>query len=109
MRDVAAMLLATVQLPGRGTVLDVGCGSGGTMAWWHANHPDWRPIGLEVSLDGLIAARPMGLALSKASALQLPHPNGSVDLIISFDVLQHLPLDEGDVLATCGDASSAEA
>ena len=34
MRDIAARLLDKAQLPENGSVLDAGCGSGQTMAWF---------------------------------------------------------------------------
>ena len=96
MRDVAAHLLRRFPLPERGLLLDVGCGSGQSMAWFLADHPGWRAIGLDVSEHGLASAAEHGLAVHKASALELPIPSGSVDLILCLDVLQHLPLDGGD-------------
>jgi len=97
MRDVAAMLLDRAQLGSTGMLLDIGCGSGQTMAWFLEEHPAWRAVGLDVAPDGLLAARTMGTtAVMRASALDLPVPAGAVDLTISLDVLQHLPLDGGD-------------
>lgn len=97
MRDVAAMLLHLVALPRTGLLLDVGCGSGQTMSWFAGLHPGWRTIGLDVASDGLTAARALGIrSVLRASALQLPMPSASVDLVITLDVLQHVPLDGGD-------------
>ena len=36
---------------------------------------------------------------SRASALALPYPSSTADVVVSLDVLQHVPLDGGDVLA----------
>ena len=100
MRDVAASLLGLVELPHRGTLLDVGCGSGQTMEWFRHLHPEWSAFGLDVALEGLQAARTNGTqGVLRASALELPFPSGSMDLVITLDVLQHLPLDGGDVRA----------
>ena len=99
MRDVAAMLLGGAGLPSAGTMLDVGCGSGQTMDWMLGRYPAWRAVGLDVAEDGLRAAHAAGLAVSRASALRLPHPDASVDLVITLDVLQHLPLEGGDAVA----------
>ena len=50
--------------------------------------------------EGLLAARALGVrAVLRASALNLPVPTASVDLVVTLDVLQHLPLDGGDVRA----------
>ena len=99
MRDVAAMLLDGAALPPAGTMLDVGCGSGQTMDWLLGRYPAWRAVGLDVAEDGLRAAHAAGLPVSRASALRLPHRDRSVDLVVTLDVLQHLPLDGGDATA----------
>src|SRR6188768_1439950 len=97
MRDVAASLLGDVPLPKAGLLLDVGCGSGQTMQWFAASHPAWRVVGLDVATEGLVAARALGsTTVLEGSALDLPVPSGSVDLVVTLDVLQHLPLQGGD-------------
>jgi SAM-dependent methyltransferase len=97
MRDVAARLLDRVRLPAEGLLLDVGCGSGQTMAWFLNRYPGWRAMGLDLAVDPLRAAKLAGSArVMCASALDLPVASGSVGLVISLDVLQHLPLDGGD-------------
>ena len=100
MRDVAAKMLLDAELPSTGTVLDVGCGSGQTMAWFLASHPGWRATGIDVAPHGLRAARSLGLRdVLLASALDLPFGAATVDLAITLDVVQHLPLGGGDVAA----------
>jgi SAM-dependent methyltransferase len=100
MRDVAGILLAPVALPQNGVILDAGCGSGQTMRWvLRRLGTGWRAVGLDVSMDGVAAARASGLDVIHASALEIPLPTASVDLIITLDVLQHLPLGGGDVTA----------
>jgi SAM-dependent methyltransferase len=96
MRDVIELLLADARLPEAGVLLDVGCGSGQSMRWFLEQHPKWRTAGLDVSWDGLRAARALGQAVHRASALALPHPDASVDLVLTLDVIQHLPLRGGD-------------
>jgi SAM-dependent methyltransferase len=97
MRDVAASLLNLAPLPGQGHLLDVGCGSGQTMTWFQSLYPGWQTFGLDVAIEGLAAARSAGLrGVIRASALNLPVATASMDLVISLDVLQHLPLSHGD-------------
>jgi SAM-dependent methyltransferase len=96
MREVATELLSLAALPGSGMMLDVGCGSGQTMSWFTQTHPGWRSFGLDVAPEGLAAATALGESVLRASALDLPARSASVDLIITLDVLQHLPLDGGD-------------
>lgn len=100
MRDAGARLLALAELPERGRLLDLGCGSGQTMAWFREAHPDWTTVGLDVALEGLRAGRALGESgILAASALQIPLDDASVDLVITLDVLQHLPLNRGDETA----------
>jgi len=99
MRDVAGMLLRDVRLPATGTMLDVGCGSGQTGLWFGAMYPGWRVIGLDLAPEGLSAARNLGIDVSRASALDLPHRDASVDAVVTLDVMQHLPLNGGDLRA----------
>ena len=100
MRDVATLLLETADLPPAGLLLDIGCGSGQTMEWFGRTHPGWRAVGIDVAAEGLAAARSRGLeSVAKASALELPFESASVDLVITLDVLQHLPLGGGDARA----------
>ena len=99
MREIAAMLLQDVSLPRAGTLLDVGCGSGQTMTWFETLCPGWRTFGLDVAVDGLKAAQDGGGRVCRASALTIPLASRTVDLVITLDVLQHLPLENGDVRA----------
>jgi len=100
MRDLASRLLEDAGLPPRGTLLDVGCGSGQTMAWFRTRWTAWDTVGLDLALDGLRPARAESRErVVAATALQLPCAPGSVDAVITLDVLQHLPLGGGDATA----------
>lgn len=99
MRDVASSLLRLTALPAAGAMLDIGCGSGQTMSWFTSARPGWRSVGLDVAPDGLAAARALGESVMRASALDLPVRTASTDLVITLDVLQHLPLGGGDLRA----------
>jgi len=99
MRDVSARLIELASLGDKPTVLDVGCGSGQTVAWLRAAHEGWKTVGLDIALEGLTAAREEGLDVIRASALDIPFASGSVDFITALDVLHHLPLAGGDVAA----------
>ena len=99
MRDVAAKLLADVRLPPDGTIIDVGCGSGQTLTWFTQRFGSWRPLGCDISEDAVVAARRLGFEITKASALELPYPGESADVVTSLDVLQHVPLGGGDLVA----------
>jgi SAM-dependent methyltransferase len=99
MRDTAARLLRDAGLPAEGVALDVGCGSGQTMAWLRSLYPGWRYVGLDVAAEGLRAARAIDEDVLQASALALPFPAGSADLVVTLDVVQHLPFPDGDLAA----------
>lgn len=97
MRDVAAALLEEAELPAEGVLLDAGCGSGQTMEWFLAARPGWQAAGLDVAPEGLTAGTAAGVPnLLQASVLELPVATASVDMVITLDVLQHLPLRGGD-------------
>jgi SAM-dependent methyltransferase len=96
MRDIAQNLLADVGLPERGVMVDAGCGSGQTMSWFVESHPTWFVTGLDVALEGLVVARAAGWPVVQGSVLSVPIVDRGADLVISLDVLQHLPLDGAD-------------
>jgi ubiquinone/menaquinone biosynthesis C-methylase UbiE len=100
MRDLAERMLHGAGLPPRGTLLDVGCGSGQTMTWFRRRWPGWDALGLDVARDGLRAAEVgPGLRVLAGSALYLPLPDACVDAVVTLDVLQHLPLGGADIRA----------
>jgi SAM-dependent methyltransferase len=96
MREIAARLLDKAQLPAKGSLLDAGCGSGQTMAWFLGTHPQWTATGIDVAPEPLASARDAHLSVQRASALALPFATNNFDLVIALDLLQHLPLDGGD-------------
>lgn len=81
--------------PGPGKLLlDIGCGWGRwTMA---AARAGFKPIGLDVHLDALAAAGRVSQQMDIradfvcADADSLPFQSGSVDMVFSYSVLQHL-------------------
>ncbi|MES2358941.1 MAG: class I SAM-dependent methyltransferase [Gemmatimonadota bacterium] len=99
MRDLAARLLDLAALGDDCTVLDVGCGSGQTLAWVQQTHPRWATLGLDISEDALSDAHSEHIDLVLASATNIPLASASTDLVITLDVLHHLPVDGGDVAA----------
>jgi len=89
-------------IPAGSTLLDVGCGEGVLLAL--AAQRGVRCVGMDISGDNLRFAaqklRELGLSdrvtLIQADAEHLPIKDGSFDLVVSSQVLEHLPdLDQG--------------
>ncbi|NHC12390.1 class I SAM-dependent methyltransferase [Motilibacter deserti] len=72
--------------PGR--ALDVGAAAGGnTRVLVGAG---WRALALEYGADGAALARERGLAAVRGDATRLPLADASTDLVVAYDVLEHL-------------------
>jgi SAM-dependent methyltransferase len=56
-------------------------------------------VGADLAPEGVVAAKRSGLEVTQADVMRLPFRDNSADLIITFDVVQHLPLDGGDARA----------
>jgi len=83
---------------GRGVAVDVGCGTGAVLS--DLTSLGFRPL-LGTDLDAhalaLVASdAPVGVGLARAVAEALPLRTGSVDVLCSLDVVEHL---DDDVLA----------
>jgi SAM-dependent methyltransferase len=74
--------------PGRGTVLEVGCGPGLMLAAFHRR--GWSVLGIERNEAVASAARrALGLEIVTTAVQDLP-PDRRFDLIILFQVLEHI-------------------
>ena len=86
-RAIAHDTLAALPLRTGARVLDAGCGTGGN---WRMLSRFGRVAGVDISELALDAARGRGIGLlACASVGQLPFPDGSFDLVTSFEVLYH--------------------
>ena len=76
--------------PGR--AVDVGAAAGGNTRVLLEN--GWDSVALEYSEVGAGIARARGLPVLRADALALPFPDASLDLVVSYDVLEHIEDDD---------------
>lgn len=74
-----------------GRALEAGCGTG-YLSSLMQNQRHWPVVPMDISWEGLRYAREMGVASAvQGDATRLPFPNRTFDLVISVDVLAHLP------------------
>jgi 2-polyprenyl-3-methyl-5-hydroxy-6-metoxy-1,4-benzoquinol methylase len=77
-------------LPQRGMLLDVGCATGNFLN--AAREYDWKVMGLEVMEKAArVAHEHYGLYVSQADLESFAGPAGSMDAVVLWDVLEHLP------------------
>lgn len=72
--------------PGR--AIDIGAAGGGNTRVLREH--GWDAVALEYGADGAEVAHGRGLATLRGDATRLPIADASLDLVISFDVLEHL-------------------
>ncbi len=77
--------------PGR--AVDVGAAGGGNTRV--LRELGWQAAALEYGAEGADVAAGRGLPVVRADAVALPFAADSLDLVVAFDVLEHLPDDIG--------------
>ncbi|MFC2046326.1 class I SAM-dependent methyltransferase [Chloroflexota bacterium] len=87
-RRIARQLLKTIQPLGPSDLLlDVGCGTGGTLEFLTGQG---SPVGADISPIALSFCQRRGIpAILQASALALPFADGTFSLVTAFDLLYH--------------------
>jgi len=74
--------------------LEAGCGTG-YLSYLLQKERGWPIVPVDLSWDGLRYAREMGVEhAAQADVMELPFPDGAFDLVMSVDVLPHLPRGE---------------
>ena len=79
--------------PGR--ALDVGAAGGGNTRVLRDH--GWQAVALEYGADGAEVAAGRGLATLRSDATSLPLADDSLDLVVAFDLLEHLHDDDAAV------------
>jgi ubiquinone/menaquinone biosynthesis C-methylase UbiE len=100
-RHLVKALIEQWMLPGpSGFILDVGCGTGGNLAFLE---PRGVATGLDLSPLALELARRRSIPrLAQASAMELPYANSSFSIVTVFDLLYHRWVTNDDrVLREC--------
>lgn len=87
-RERRHLLARAIKGMAPGRALDVGAAGGGNTRVLKA--AGWSVAALEYGADGAEVARGRGLDVVRADATALPLPDGSLDLVVAFDVLEHI-------------------
>jgi SAM-dependent methyltransferase len=93
-RSIIASAIRDV--PVGGWALDVGAAAGGNTRVLAA--AGWRCLALEFSETGAELAHERGLTVLRGDATALPVADGSLGLVVAYDVLEHIP-DDGAAAA----------
>lgn len=98
-RERRHLLARQVRSMPPGRALDIGAAAGGNTRVL-LDH-GWDAIALEYSEDGTQIARERGLPVVQADALTLPFPDACLDLVVAYDVLEHIQDDDRAVQEIC--------
>jgi len=79
------------RLPRPGLALDIGAAAGGNTRV--LREYGWRPVAVEYEPTAAQIARERGVDVIRGDARELPVRTGSIDLVIAFDVLEHIKED----------------
>lgn len=83
------------------SILEVGCGTGGTLRALSEEFPHARVSGVEPVADAVAAGCRKGCSVTLGSFDRLPAEDASVDLLLTLDVLEHLDDDVAGLAEAC--------
>lgn len=96
--EARRLLTVAEGLPAEAVVLDVGCGDGFHLDLLRRHGPaGWRLRGVDLDERAVAAGRARGLDISLGTVQDLDQPDGSVDLVILIQTIEHV-LDPAAVL-----------
>ena len=75
-----------------GDALDIGAAGGGNTRVLRER--GWRPVALEYAPEGAEVAHERGLLTLRADATRLPIDDAALDLVVAFDILEHIEDDD---------------
>ena len=91
-RERRQLLARAVAALTPGTALDIGAAGGGNTRV--LSGLGWRAAALEFGADGAQVCAERGIPVLRADAIRLPVRDGCLDLVVAFDVLEHLDDDK---------------
>ena len=97
-RKIIDNVLSGLPLPPESDILEAGCGTGGNLAML-ARYGQVRGIEVDETARRFAVARQTGEVVAGRLPDGIPFPGRSFDLIVLFDVLEHIDDDEGAVRA----------
>lgn len=90
-RPVAQKMAEHYQLPRDAAILDIGCGKGFLLSDFQHLLPEARLAGIDISSYAIAQAMPeVKPFLREGSAVSLPYPDHSFDLVVSINTLHNL-------------------
>jgi SAM-dependent methyltransferase len=98
-RERRHLLARQIRAMRPGRALDIGAAAGGNTRVLREH--GWDATALEYDADGARIARERDLSVVRADALSLPFPDAGFDLVVAYDVLEHISDDGGAVEEIC--------
>lgn len=96
--EMVSQIAASAGISNGMSMLDVGCGFGGTIAWLNANYSGCHLVGIDIHPQQLERARsninfsPQNqVTLKQGNAAELPFADASFDRILSVESAYHFP------------------